>query len=178
MFQQPDLFERPDERVAALDLPALIERIARVSNRPRYAFMVLNLIARAAGAGDSAGPYVREADRCLLLRDWLADALIPMAQRDARRQASLAAVRDALTREGRLPPDPKAASEAVDEELRRRLRQSGRCNVSRAVSDLVKAGLVRRHYQGFRVDHINRGAQREAVYTIMPAARRALGQRV
>lgn len=45
-----------------------------------------------------------------------------------------------------------------------------------AWSDLVKAGLLRRHYQGFRVDHPNRGAQREAVYTVLPEVRRALAR--
>jgi hypothetical protein len=35
---------------------------------------------------------------------------------------------------------------------------------------------VRRHYQGYWVDHQNRGAQREVVYTIMPAAAAALGR--
>jgi hypothetical protein len=46
-----------------LDLPAVLERLAEVSSRPRYTFMVLNLIARAAGSTDSAGPYVREGAR-------------------------------------------------------------------------------------------------------------------
>jgi hypothetical protein len=44
------------------------------------------------------------------------------------------------------------------------------------VSELVRAGLVRRHYQGYRVDHVNRGAQRNAVYTIVPEVRRALAR--
>ena len=70
--------------------------------------------------------------------------------------------------------DAEQAARAIDNEVRERVRRSGRCNVSRAVSDLVRAGLVRRHYQGYRVDHHNRGAQREAVYTITEAAARAL----
>ena len=57
-----------------------------------------------------------------------------------------------------------------------RVRRSGRCNVSRAVSELVRAGLVRRHYEGWRVDHHNRGARREAVYTLLPDTMRALGK--
>ncbi len=56
------------------------------------------------------------------------------------------------------------------------MRNSGRCNVSRAVSDLVRANLLRRHYQGYCVDHANRGAQREAVYTITDEAALALGR--
>jgi hypothetical protein len=34
--------------------------------------------------------------------------------------------------------------------------------------------LVHRHYQGYHVDHENRGAQREAVYTLLPGVRAAL----
>lgn len=189
MFQ-PDLFalEKPAERRdpsassgcppkgEGLDLPAVLDLLAGVSPRPRYTFMVLNLIARAAGKSDSAGPYVREAGEAIPVRDWLSDALMPMAQRDSRRRAVVAQVRADLAAAGLLPVDGDAAEVLVTEEVRRRLRHSGRSNVSRAVSDLVRAGLVRRHYQGYRIDHLNRGAQREAVYTIMPAARRALGR--
>lgn len=202
MFHQPDLFDlpaphpcragrvkaaslppvrpAPDGSVtpastAPMDLPTLIERISTVSARPRYTFMVLNLIARAAGASGSAGPYVREEGRNIPVRDWLCDALVPLAQRDARRRSIVGQVRGALDRAGMLPPDPDAAAQAIQAEVRERVRRSGRCNVSRAVSDLVRAGIVRRHYQGYRVDHENRGAQREAVYTIMEEARSALG---
>ena len=182
MFHQPDLFDsaRPPENVDAelLGLPELIERIADVSPRPRYAFMVLNLIAKVAGSNSgSAGPYVVEQDRCVPLRDWLCDSLVPMAKRDARRLAIVEEVRSSLTAGRDLPSDPDEVARLVDDEVRERVRRSGRCNVSRAVSDLVRAGLVRRHYQGYRVDHHNRGAQREAVYTITPAAARALAGR-
>lgn len=159
-----------------IDLPGVLERLADVSARPRYTFMVLNLIARAAGQSDSAGPYVREDGRAIAIRDWLSDALMPMAQRDARRVAVVNQVRTELYRKGVLPADESLAEEMIAEEVRARLRHSGRTNVSRAVSDLVRAGLVRRHYQGYRVDHENRGAQREAVYTIAPRVKRALGR--
>lgn len=161
---------------AELDLPAVLETLADISARPRYTFMVLNLIARAAGHSDSAGPYVREDGRAIGIRDWLSDALIPMAQRDARRVALVRQVRSDLDRSGLLPADQASAEEMIAEEVRSRLRHSGRTNVSRAVSDLVRAGLIRRHYQGYRVDHENRGAQREAVYTIAPRVKRALGR--
>lgn len=82
-----------------------------------------------------------------------------------------------LGRMNALPREPEAAARLIEEEVRSRVRRSGRCNVSRAVSDLVRAGLLRRHYQGFRVDHPNRGAQREAVYTITAAAAGALAGR-
>lgn len=178
MFQ-PDLFAtdavRAPTATGDLDLPSVLERLADVSTRPRYTFMVLHLIARAAGDSDSAGPYVREGARAIPVRDWLSDAMLPIAQRDARRLAVVAQVRADLSGRGALPDDAQGAKQAIADGVRARLRQSGRTNVSRAVSDLVRAGLVRRHYQGYRVDHENRGARREAVYTIVPAVRRALG---
>jgi hypothetical protein len=172
---QPDLFHT-DSAAERLDLPAVLARLAGISPRPRYTFMVLNLIARAAGSADSVGPYVCEAGSAVPIRDWLSDALLPMAQRDARRRAVVAQVRADLAAKDLLPDNPALADDVIAEEVRNRLRHSGRSNVSRAVSDLVRAGLVRRHYQGYRVDHQNRGAQREAVYTITPAARQALGR--
>ena len=71
-------------------------------------------------------------------------------------------------------PDDAAAERVIDDAVRDRVRRSGRTHVSRAVSELVRAGLVRRHYQGYRVDHYNRGAQRTAVYTLPPETRAAL----
>jgi len=180
MFHQADLFDavEVEQRTPAkpLNLPALIERIADFSPRPRYTFMVLNLIAKAArGNSGSAGPYVdTEEEARVPLRDWLCDSLVPMAKRDARRLMIVEEVKASLADQGALPDDAEEAAKAIDTEVRERVRRSGRCNVSRAVSDLVRAGLVRRHYQGYRVDHHNRGAQREAVYTITEAAARAL----
>ncbi|HEX7782023.1 MAG TPA: hypothetical protein VF509_04375 [Sphingobium sp.] len=155
----------------------LIDRIAACSRRPRYTFMVLNLIAEAAGRGDHAGPYVDAGGVRQPIRDWLCDALLPLAHRDPRRRAIIARVRADLTAKSVLPADPAAAEAMVEQEVREQVRRSGRCNVSTAVSDLVRAGLLRRHYQGFRVDHANRGAQREAVYTLTADTRAALGQK-
>lgn len=159
---------------APSDMPSVIERLATLSSRPRYAFMVLNLIARAAGESGEAGPYVVEQGNAVRLRDWLCDALSPMAGRDPRRIALMESVRVELEGQGRLPRDSEAAADALELAVRLRVRASGRCNVSRAVSDLVRAGLVRRHYQGWRVDHHNRGARREAVYALTPEALRSL----
>ena len=39
------------------------------------------------------------------------------------------------------------------------------------VSGLVRAGLLKRHYEGYRVDHDNRGAQRQAFYILAGGAR-------
>lgn len=181
MFQ-PDLFSleerarpvEPEVRERPLDLPAILERLTVVCERPRYSFMVLNLIAQASAQTGSAGPYIREGSRRIPVRDWLCDALVPVAQRDPRRRAIADKVRQELEAKRALPLDPDAAERIVDAQVRKRVRQSGRTNVSRAVSELVRAGLVRRHYQGYRVDHHNRGAQRQAVYTITDEARRAL----
>jgi len=156
------------------DVPALLSRLTAVSKRPRYSFMVLSLISRIAGDGGSAGPSVREGDGEIPIRDWLSNALMPVAQRDARRVAVMDRVRDDFARRGMLPSDQAEAERVVDAEVRKRVRTSGLCNVSRVVSELVEAGLLSRHYQGYRVDHENRGAQRQVVYSLTDDARRLL----
>lgn len=171
-----EAFPAPHGDHDGLDLPDVLARVATASMRPRYTFMVLNLIARAARGDGSAGPYVREGDRVVPIREWLCDAMTPMAARDHRRLAIASRVQADLVTEGRLPQDPRAAHAAIDDRVRERVRASGKTAVSRAVSELVKAGLIRRHYQGYRVDHENRGAQRQAVYTVLPAVRAALGR--
>ncbi len=180
MFQ-PDFFaaEGNAERAApqaapALDLPGLLDRLTSVCERPRYSFMVLNLIAQASAQSGSAGPYVREGDRLVPVRDWLCDALVPVARRDPRRLAIADKVRAELEQRNELPADAAVAARLITAEVQKRIRLSGRTNVSRAVSELVKAGLMQRHYQGYRVDHHNRDAQRQAVYTITDEVRRAL----
>src|SRR5204863_144177 len=103
MFQ-PDLFSLEDcarpvkagEPTRPLDLPAILERLTIVCERPRYSFMVLNLIAQASAQTGSAGPYIREGDRRIPVRDWLCDALVPVAQRDPRRLAIADKVRQDL----------------------------------------------------------------------------------
>jgi hypothetical protein len=108
------------------------------------------------------------------VRDWLCQALAPLANRDFRRTAMIAAVRSQLTAKADGTGDAGDLAQQQDEEIEARILRSGRTNVSRAVSDLVRAGLLHRRYQGYRVDHPNRGAQREAVYTIAPDVRLAL----
>jgi hypothetical protein len=149
---------------ATTDVSDILGRLARASSRPRYTFMVLNLLSDAADPRGKAGPYVVRGPNATPVRDWLCDALAPMAERDRRRQALAARVRAELADE--LPEDPTVAEPIVEAAVRDRIRASGRTNVSRAVSDLVRAGLVRRYYEGYRVNHQNRGAQRQAVYVI------------
>jgi len=136
--------------------------------------MVLNLIAKAASASGKAGPNVVQNGVSVPLRDWLCDALTPMGHRDPRRQVLAARVRQELDAKGQLPTEQGEAERLIDEEVRERVRASGKTNVSRAVSDLVRAGMLFRHYQGYCVDHHNRGGQRQAVYTLSAVARRLL----
>ena len=68
-------------------MAALLDQLAHASTRPRYAFMLLNLIAELARADGSAGPFVMCNGTSKLLRDWLCDALTPMGCRDPKRQA-------------------------------------------------------------------------------------------
>ncbi len=181
MFQ-PDLFAAQTEAEPASpapappqDLPGVLELLASVCTRPRYSYMVLSLIVQASSQSGSAGPYVRVGERNIPIRTWLCDALMPTAQRDPRRKAVARSVLEELQAQGDLPKDQAGIDKMVEEQVFLRIRRSGLSNVSRAVSELVRAGLVRRHYQGFRVDHHNRGARRQAVYTVTDEARRALG---
>lgn len=168
MFYQADLFDQPIGPPQVRDMPTLLAAVAASSQRPKFAYMLLQLIAAIADEKGSAGPYVVTGDSNVPVRDWLCDALVPMGQRDSRRRATMDAVRASLERARQLPQDPSEADRLIDEQVRERVRSAGRCNVSRTVSDLVRAGLLQRHYQGYRVNHQNRGAQREVVYTIMP----------
>ena len=128
-------------------LPALLSRLQDISERPRYAFMVLNLIIRASGPSGRAGPYVRYGDALIPVRDWLSDALAPMAGRAPSRLALTEVVRNALAEAGQLPSDGQKADRMIAAEVTERMRKTGRTNVSRAVSDLVRAGLVQRYYK-------------------------------
>lgn len=157
-----------------LDLQGILGRLTITSQRPRYAFMVLNLIAKASLQTGAAGPYVQEGDNLMPVREWLCAAMAPMTQRASSRQKLIARVLDELAHAGELPKDAALAEALVNQQVEQRVRSSGLTNISRAVSELVRAGLVHRHYQGFRVDHHNRGAQRLAVYTLTLEAHRAL----
>ena len=105
------------------------------------------------------------------LTHWLCDGLAPMGGRDPRRIALAMRVEADFAAAGALPADPREASVVVEQELRDRVLASGKTNLSRAVSELVRAGLLRRHYAGDYVDHHNRGGQRHVVYTVVGRAR-------
>lgn len=171
MFQ-PDLFasriaaSQSDAEPRPLDLPAILKRLTDVCERPRYSFIVLNLIAQVCNSAGAAGPYVRAGDALIPIREWLCDALMPVAQHASRRCVVAERVRKDLILQGTMPKNSEEAELLIAKHVERRLRHSGLTNVSRAVSELVRAGFVQRHYQGYRVDHHNRGAQRQAVYTV------------
>lgn len=155
-------------------VPGILERLTEACERPRYAYMVLNLIAQASQGTGSAGPYVVNGDRRMTVREWLCDAIAPIGRRDPKGVRISERVRKELADKGELPNDPAEAERLIEDTVRERLRASGLTNVSRAVSELVRAGLLHRHYQGYRVDHKNRGAQRLAVYTLTHETRQAL----
>ncbi|MGF7149821.1 hypothetical protein FHS96_003478 [Sphingomonas zeicaulis] len=175
MFQ-PDLFTAPSPNsarspvAAAAEAPvsvaSIIDRLTAICERPRYCFMVLNLIGQVADDRGVAGPWVRVGERRVLIRDWLSDAQLPLARRDPRRLAIEAEIRADVARENRASMDKAALERMIHDRLRARMRRSGQTNISRAVSELLRAGLVRRHYAGYRIDHENRGAGRTAIYTI------------
>lgn len=172
-MDQPSLHQAVE--ATASDLPTLLALLAQSSKRPRYAFMVLSLISRVAGPGGSAGPLIRDKDQLVPLRDWLADSLMPMGQRVPRRAALVQRVRMELAANDTLPENPAEADKLVDAEVRERVRAGNKTSLSKTVSELVNAGLLRRHYQGYCVDHHNRGARRQAVYALTPAAQSVLG---
>ena len=152
-------------------MAALLDMLAHASTRPRYAFMMLSLIAEVANADGEAGPFIRRDRQQHILRDWLCDSLAPMGGRDPRRIALAARVEANLAATGSLPEDVRQSAAVVERELRDRIRASGKTNLSRAVSELVGAGLLRRYYAGYAVDHPNRGGQCNAVYVLQGLAR-------
>lgn len=66
-----------------------------------------------------------EEGNAVRLRDWLCDALSPMAHRDPRRIALTERVRIELEGQARLAKDSKAAADAIDLAVRLRVRRPG-----------------------------------------------------
>ncbi|MFN3553931.1 MAG: hypothetical protein ACK4UL_12540, partial [Novosphingobium meiothermophilum] len=95
----------------------LLDCLSQASSRPRYAFMVLSLIAEVADAQGEAGPFVRRGGQQFTLRDWLCDSLAPMGGRDPRRIALAERVRSDLLLEGRMPADPAGAAALIEQEV-------------------------------------------------------------
>ena len=140
--------------------------LARLSCRPRYACLVLQLVSQIADGRGEAGPFVIQAGERMLLRDWLCSQLMPISEkgrrREALRQRVIAGLADELT------GDPARDSVRVEAAVEEQAQLVGRANISRAISDLVKAGFVTRHYAGYATNHDNRGGGRHAVYVVQP----------
>jgi hypothetical protein len=153
----------------------IFQTLATVSARPRYAFMVLNLIGEAAKADGEAGPWVREGNGITPIRDWLTMQLMPMSAREGRRANLRVRVKAALG--NRLTGEEAHDNPLIDAAVDHSALTTGKANVSRAVSDLVRAGLVRRHYAGRVTDHAQRGGGRHAVYKVDPEVLAAIRTR-
>ena len=153
---------------------AIFATLARTSTRPRYAFLVLQLVAEAANGQGRAGPFISCGDARIALRDWLCTQLMPMSERDGRRSALRVRIVAGLS--DRLTGDRDHDHRLIDEAVGDHVLIVGRANVSRAISELVRAGLVRRHYAGYATNHENRGGGRNAVYVVEPDILTALGK--
>ena len=146
--------------------------LAEVSSRPRYAFLVLQLVAEAADGRGQAGPFVCRDGKPTLLRDWLCTQLLPLSEQNGRRAALRARVAASL--ENELTGDEAGDAARIDLAVEGQVLAVGRANVSRAISDLVRGGLVTRHYAGYATNHRNRGGGRHAVYVVNPGVLRLL----
>jgi hypothetical protein len=122
---------------------ATLEAIAAHSARPRFAALILRLLDDIVDARGRAGPFVPNANGIETVRDWLCRQIMPLSQRSRRGG-----------------PDAGAAAD-------HRTAAALRSNVSRAVTELVKAGLLNRHYAGYATNHENRGGGRHAVYVLV-----------
>ena len=155
---------------------AIYAALAAASKRPRYAFLVLQLVAEAADACGRAGPLVGRRDAPLLLRDWLCTQLLPLSEQSVRRAGLRARITASL--QDQLTGNSEADAARVDHAVEEQVLAVGRANVSRAISDLVRAKLVTRHYAGYATNHENRGGGRHAVYVVLPGVLAALGKTV
>ncbi|GGZ17666.1 hypothetical protein [Novosphingobium colocasiae] len=138
--------------------------LANISNRPRYAFLVLQLVSEIADGRGQAGPVVRVAGQGVLLRDWLCSQLLPLSEQAGRRAALRARVKQAIS--DQLTGDAARDAALVEQAVEDQVLAAGRANISRAISDLVRAGLMTRHYAGYATNHKNRGGGRHAVYVV------------
>jgi predicted transcriptional regulator len=64
----------------------------------------------------------------------------------------------------RLTGDPAHNAPLMDEAVADQVALAGRSNISRAISELVEVGLIKRYYAGYATNHQNRGGGRHAVY--------------
>lgn len=161
---------------SAISIHTILHRLADHSRRPRYAFLVLNLISEVADDRGEAGPFIAHGPARVPIREWLCEQLMPMSERPDRRDRMRNDVRTALTGAS-IGAGREVDEDKLESAVHERAMKAGKTNISRAVTDLVRAGLVRRHYAGWRKDHANRGAGRHAVYVVEPDTLSALRRR-
>ena len=161
---------------SATSVCQILDRLSDVSSRPRYAFMILHLLAEQAGPGGKAGPIVTDEDQeRLTLRDYIGKRLSRMSGRDRRRKQLEARVRAELA--DKLPDDLFEAQQIVDRQVAERAKLVGADNFSRVVGELERAGYLTRFYQGYRKNHQNRGGLRNLVCVLDPDVTAALRRR-
>lgn len=157
---------------APLSVGKILEALTRTSKRPRQTFIILNLISEIAGPDGRAGPWVEADGKPIPVRDWLGLQLLPLMAKSPARQLLRHRLRAAMKHE--LPTDPEAAEQLIEQIVRERALKTNKTVISRAVTDLEAAGMVKRQYEGYLRPHVNRGAQRHAVYIINAETRAAL----
>ena len=162
--------------IHASGLGAIVAKLAASSKRPRYVILVLQLVGEAANVHGRAGPFVMAGNHKMALRDWLCAQLMPLSERDDRRSALRTRVAEQIAH--KLSGDAEQDKPVIDAALDEHVLCVGRANISRAISDLVRAGLVRRHYAGYATNHANRGGGRHAVYVLEQDTLAALGRPV
>lgn len=155
---------------SSLDLSTILERLHEVSGRPRFAFQVLSLLSEAADRRGQAGPYVVADGQEIPIREWLGHQVSKTSRKHYRRYAMRARICEALSVNEKV----EETDAQVDRLVGARATVAGGANVSRAVTDLEKCGLVRRYYKGEHIDHVRKGGRRHAVYVVMPEAMAAL----
>ena len=145
-----------------LNVAKIMDRLHESSTRPRYAYMVLSLLAERAGPGGRIGPDIVDDDEeCLTLRDFVGKRLARMSGYRTRRRRIEERVRAELA--SKLPDDLFEAQAVIDRHVEERVRLASAANFSRVLTELEKAGFVNRFYQGYRTNHANRGGQRHLV---------------
>ena len=157
---------RMERDASVAGIGEIFASLARLSQRPRYACLVLQLVSEIADGRGEAGPFVTQAGERILLRDWLCSQLMPISEtgrrREALRQRVIAGLKDKLT------GDPARDAARIEAAVEEQAQTVGRANISRAISDLVRAGFVTRHYAGYATNHDNRGGGRHSVYVVQP----------
>jgi hypothetical protein len=161
---------------SAISVGHILDQLADASTRPRYAFMVLHLLAEQAGPGGKAGPFITDDDKEeLTLRDYIGKRMSRMSGRDSRRKLMEGRVRTELSE--RLPTDLIEAQEIVNREVAERAKAAGANNFSRVIGELERVGYLTRFYQGYRKDHTNRGGLRNLVCVLDADVTAALRRR-